>query len=117
MCGGRRLSIARHLKALALIGREPGTAEHAKRELDEFDRKHLSRAKIPPSVREGYETPGAVELLREYSNQDAAPSSPDLTLSTRTRAEGAPIWLRLMGLPGGNPGAPRWRVARAGADN
>jgi len=96
MCGGRRLSIARHLKALALIGREPGTAEHAKRELDEFDRKHLSRAKIPPSVREWYETPGAVEILREYSNEDAALSIPELTLSTWTRAEDASIRLNVL---------------------
>ena len=117
MCGGRRLSIARHLKALALIGREPGTAEHAKRELDEFDRKHLSRAKIAPSVREWYETPGAVEILREYSNEDAALSIPELTLSTWTRAEDASIRLNVLEFLWENQGVCVWAVALTGEDD
>src|SRR5947199_1429907 len=117
MCGGRRLSIARHLKALALIGREPGTAEQPKRELDEFDRKHLSRAKIPPSVREWYETPGAVEILREYSNEDAALSIPELTLSRWIRPEDPSIPLDVLVFLWENQGVCVWAVALTGEDD
>jgi len=114
---GRGLLIARHLKALALIGHEPGTAEHAKRELNDFDRKHLGRVKVPASVREWYETPGAVEILREYSNEDKPLSVPELRLSRWIRAEDPSIPLDVLEFLWENQGVCVWAVALTGEDD